>query len=152
MHNRVLHALTLAAVLAASATAATHDDWNDVVELPQGARIEVVHGALQKTEGLLAAVSVDSLSIQTESGPRTLDRADVHRVTVKSGSRKRRVLIGTIVGAASGAAFAAVGGAIDSFEVRTGIVMAAAVTGGAGIGAAVGAAASGSRTVYRSPK
>lgn len=149
MHNNVLHALTLAAVFAASALAASHDDWNDVVELQPGARIEVIHGALQKTTGRLAAVNGDSISIQTEGELLLVDRTDVRRVTVKSGSRKRRALIGALIGAAAGTAFAVIGGANDSFEVQTGIVAAAAATGGAGIGAAIGSATGGSRTIYR---
>lgn len=153
MHSKSLHTLILAVAFAGSAMAASnHDDWNAVVELQPGAKIEVVHGALQKTVGLLTAASSDGISMQTESGIRSMDRADVLRVNVKSGSRKRRALIGALVGAAAGTAFAAIGGASDSFEVRTGIVMAATATAGAGIGAAIGGATGGSRTVYRSPK
>lgn len=152
MHINSLNTLILAAAFAGSTMAASsQDDWNSVVELQPGVKIEVVHGTLHKTVGLLTAASEDGITMQTDTGLRSLDRSEVLRVSFKSGSRKRRAIFGALAGAGAGAAVAAIGGANDSFEVQTGIVMAATATGGAGIGAAIGGATGGSRTVYRRP-
>ena len=127
------------------------ESWDVVRGLDPGRPVEVRNAAGEDRRGALRAVSADSISLQTDKGEITFQRADVRRVRVKSGSRRvRSILIGVAIGATIGLIADNTVGAYVRNETGEG-TGARAVTYLAPIGifGAIGAALSPYRTVYR---
>lgn len=144
-------AAALVGVLAMNAWSAEgENEWSRVVALPTGARVEVIHSGLKRSQGELVRVSDSEIAVRSDAGSTTITRAEVRRVTVNSRSRKRRALIGLAIGAGVGALVTVGAARSGDIDIRRDYVAGAGAVVGAGAGAAIGAATGGPVTVYRS--
>lgn len=147
-----MKSITVASLLLASAgfcTGADPDPWAGVTRLPAGTHVEVIHGKLSRLRGPVLASSPESLIVQSETGRVELPRKEILRVSVHGNGRKKRALTGLALGAAAGAAVFAIGATTGDIDIRRDLVVGAGALAGGGIGAAVGAATAGPRTIYR---
>jgi len=127
-------------------------DWDAVQRIPAAQRIEVTAqsggGRLRAT---LVSASPDAIVVRESSGERSIPRADIRELRVfDSGSRVRKGLLWTLVGAGAGAGASLAGCISCSGEGRD---TSKYVPLGLGVGAAAGALgflSSPYRTVYKS--
>jgi hypothetical protein len=146
----------LVALLVAAATSAAQPPagWSSVQGLPAGTEVRIAMAQSTAVSGKLENVTGTSLTLDPGSGPRSIDRQQVTRVSVKTmARRKRSTFIGLAVGAGGGAAFGGAAASSCSGNICGGhgaAVIAAAAAAGAIIGALIGAAVShdGWRDVY----
>ena len=141
--------------LAASSTLLAQSaplEWGKVFAVAPGAKVEVVHGNLQRAVGAFVEATDDSVTVSSASGTSTIARADVRRFTIQNKSRKKRTLMGLAIGAAAGAAALAIGANSGDIDIRRDWVVAAGALTGGGLGAAAGAFSGGPETIYRAPQ
>jgi len=125
------------------------ESWDNLKQLRVGEEIEVVDMNLKSLKGTFVNASDAAISLRTDEGERAIERASVMRVSARGGKRGRNALIGLGIGAAGGVA-----AGVGLMERETGYAGAVAGTTVlfAAVGAGVGAAFPGSRTIYRAPK
>lgn len=138
--------------LGASAILPAQSEWSKVVAIAPGAKVEVIHGNLQRVSGTFVAANDDGVTVSTESGNRGIARNEVRRLSLQHKSRKKRTLIGLGLGAAAGAAALAIGATSGDIDIRRDLVVSAGALAGGGLGAAVGALSGGPETIYRAPQ
>ena len=129
---------------------AGHDSWENLKQLQPGQRIEVVDMKLKSVKGTFVSFSAEAISLRVMSDEVSVKRPDVMRVSLRENSKRtRNLLIGLGIGAAGGLA-----AGVGLMERETGYAGAVAGTTVlfAAVGAGVGAAFPGSRTIYRAPK
>jgi hypothetical protein len=151
--QHLIIAATLVSVLATngrSADAGKENGWNRVMELPSGARVDVIHSGLKRSQGELVHATDSEIAIRNDAGATTIARSDVHRVSVRSRSRKHRALIGLAIGAGVGALVMVSAAHTGDIDIRRDVLAGSGAVVGAGAGAAIGAAIAGPVTVYRS--
>ncbi len=123
------------------------DSWDNLKQLRDGQKIEVVEVNLKSLRGEFVSVTDGAISLRTDEGETTIERERVTRVSVKGkGHRVRNTILGTLIGGAIGGSIAAANtGSWIEWQEAT----AAAV--GFGGGAAAGAAVptGGWKAVYR---
>ena len=77
--------------------------WNSVMRITEGQKIELKTRDGAKLKGTLISASAESIAIRYKSGERSIDRADVQRVSVyDAGRRTRRGIMLTAIGAGAG--------------------------------------------------
>src|SRR5260370_853168 len=77
--------------------------WDALSGLKPGEGVKVLDTAGREQKGSFRTVSADSITIATGKTEVAIERSRVHRVQVKSASRRvRNVLIGVAIGAAIG--------------------------------------------------
>lgn len=130
---------------------ASQDSWDSLKQLQVGQKIEVVDMSLRSVKGSFTGVSDAAISIHTGGTEVSLERAKVLRVSARGGKRGRNALIGLAIGAAAGAAIGAAQGR-KTLSLSKGQEVALDILICGGIGAGVGAAFPGSRTIYRAEK
>ena len=125
------------------------DSWDNLKQLRAGQKIEVVDMNLKSVKGTFASFSEEAITLATKEGEMVVRRDHTYRVSVPGGKRGRNALIGLGIGAAGGVA-----AGVGLMERETGYAGAVAgtVVFVAAVGAGVGAALPGSRTIYRAPK
>jgi hypothetical protein len=125
--------------------------WDAVVGVSTGARVQVSRKSGDTLKGSLAAATASAVSVQTNSGEVTVQRAEVTSIAVRQGGSKAR-WIGLAVGAVAGIG---AGAALGTRLANEGQADKAGVTAGVGAaGAAIGfglgmAAGSEYKTIYR---
>jgi hypothetical protein len=147
----------LVALLVATGTSAAQPpaNWSSVQALPAGTEVRIAMGQSTAVSGKLENVTGTSLTLNPGSGPRSIDRQQVTRVSVKTKARRKRsTLIGLAVGAGGGAGVGGAAASSCSGNICGGhgaALIAGAATGGAIIGALIGAAVShgGWRNIYK---
>jgi len=155
--SRIIGAIFFAVFLPLLASGqGTQDSWDNLKQLQVEEKIEVVDMNLKSLKGRLVRVSDAAISIRTDKEEAAVERANVMRVSTPGGRRGHNALIGLGIGAAAGAAVITVAiathpGAFDESAEAAGVAVGAIVWGG-GIGAGIGAAFPGSRTIYRAEK
>ena len=146
MRNVVL-ALLLANSLAAKPAA----DWDAVKALSPGVTVRV-HAA-HTIAGPLVSVSEDAVVVHSDSGQRTVTRAEIKRVDLKKRShRGRNALIGMGVGGGAGLGIGLANRCAGGcFIVGNGAIIGVSVGLGVLVGVGIGAAipTGGWREVYR---
>ena len=130
------------------------ESWDSLKQLRPGQKIEVNDMNLKLVKGTFVSVAENELSIQTNKGPLTIERANVMRVSLRENSKRaRNALIGAAIGAGIGIGL---GAAADArFGNETGeehFAMAIFTPIGAGAGAGIGAAIPSYATIYRAPR
>jgi hypothetical protein len=128
------------------------DAWDNLKQLEVGQKIEVVDMNLKSLKGRLVSVSEAAISIRTDKEEAAVERANVMRVSTPGGRRGHNALIGLGIGAAAGAAVITVAFATREVPEYAPQIAAGAIVWGGGIGAGIGAAFPGSRTIYRAEK
>jgi hypothetical protein len=123
--------------------------WDSLKRLQPGQKIEVVDMNLKLLKGTFVNVSDAAIFLRTDASEIAIDRANVLRVSARGDKRGRNALIGLAIGAAGGAALGV--GIMERESGYGGAVAGTTALFGA-VGAGVGAACRGSRTVYRAPK
>jgi hypothetical protein len=119
------------------------------MSVPAGTAVEVIHGALKRSNGHLAGVTEESLTVETGNGLSVIARTEVVRMSVLSRSRGKHALIGMAIGAAAGAVIAAAAVKSNDIDIRHDLIIGVPAALGGGIGAGIGAATGGPETVYR---
>ncbi len=154
--RRVIHSvllmsfLVLVAIFGSAQT--TEDSWDNLKQLRNGQKIEVVDVHLKSIKGTFASYSGEAISLRVGKDLVTVPRTDVFRVSDRGTShRARNSLIGLALGATFGAAIA--GCTLESpCEWPPGQKSAIGAGAGATAGALVGAALPGNSTIYRARK
>lgn len=136
---------------ATTVAAANLGDWTSVTRVSAGTQIEVIHGRLRRTSGVLVAATAEDITVETAMGSTVIARSEVRRVSLIRHSKKKRILLATAIGAGIGAAAAAIGVHSGDIDIRHDYVVAAGLVAGGGVGAVIGAASSGPVTIYRAP-
>ncbi len=156
MKSKALGTLLLILVPCLALAQKPEDSWENLRQLSPGQKIEVVDMNLKSLRGAFMSFSDEAISLRTDDGEKSLERANVMRVSASGGKRGRNALIGLAIGAGAGLA---VGAAVNAhLRETTGpdiLAEAAVPLGGAigaGAGAGIGAAFPGSRTIYRAPR
>ena len=138
--------------------------WDNLSSLKPGDGIQIVDQKLHDYKGKFVSLTDDAITFDTASnkraakgasGPVTLQRADVLRISATGSRRHRNTMLGLAVGAGAGAAI--LGGAVAANCCNSDYTAAYAIglpaAAGAGIGALVGAGLghglSPSDTLYR---
>ena len=153
--RNVDHGLTALLVTAATCAAQSPADWNSVKALSSGTEVRIAITKSNAVSGELENVTDASLTINPGSGPQSIDRQQVTRVSVKTKARRKRsIWIGLPVGAGGGAAIGGAAASSCSGNICGGhgaAFIAGAIAGGAIVGALIGAAVShgGWREIYR---
>ena len=147
--------VTLGLLLVAAGAGSAEDigRWDNLQSLRPGQRIQIVQMDLKSYAGDLLSVSGDGIRFRVKNDERTVARADVFRVGLRSGARRgRNALIGAAVGAGLGVAAGAGALAATNGSDSAGAIVATTMTIGAGAGGALGAIPAGYSTLYRAPK
>ena len=142
MLGMILFAFSVSAAWAQEA----RESWDNLKRLQVGQKIEVVNMDLKSVKGTFVSYAEDGISVQTGSGSLTTERSNVLRISLREHSKRaRNALIGAAVGVAAG---------VGLMEREAGYAGAVAgtVVFVAAVGAGVGAAFPGSRTIYRAPR
>jgi len=130
------------------------ESWDNLKRLQVGQKIEVVNMDLKSVKGTFVSYAEDGISLQTDKGPLTIERARVMRVSLREHSKRaRNALIGAAIGAGIGVGLglaAANTGVHETGEEY--FVMGIFTPIGAGAGAGIGAAMPSYETIYRAPK
>ena len=152
--RNVRRALTALLVVAATSTAQSPAGWSSVKTLSPGTEVRIAIAKSNAINGKLESVTDNSITVNPGSGPQSIDRQQVTRVSVKTKARRMRsILIGLAVGAGGGAAFGGgVSSSLGSFNGGHGAeIVTGGAAGGAILGALIGAAIShgGWREIYR---
>lgn len=142
----------IALILLAVSAAGADTNWEALRALKTGERVVIVDSKMRKHQGKLTHWDENAIQVDTETGPVSVERANVARVsTAERSHRMRNMLIGAGVGVAAGIALdATVGerfrneGSLESARALFYVAPAAA-------GVALGAIPS-PVTVYRAPK
>lgn len=137
-----------------SATAAQPTDsrsWASLRSLTTGRPVEVLERRGAAIKGELSAVSADSISVNVKDRTIVVPRSEVSTVRVRSGKRRRYLLIGASIGAGTGLGLGVAGseslsngGGGDLTNLKLAITVGAGAVGaliGAVIGSVVGSRA-----------
>jgi hypothetical protein len=132
------------------------DNWDNLKQLRQGQKIEVVDSRMKTRKGTFVSVTDEAISIAAGKGEESVARANVARVSVRNPShRTRNALIGLAVGVGTGVIVGVAspelgqGKCAQGSCVDAGTVSMLGFWGGA-LGAGIGAAIPvGTTTVYR---
>lgn len=142
----------LALILVASLRAETQPSgWEAVNAIAAGTRIEIVHGALKRSNGTMVSCTDTAVTIETGAGTTVIPRSEVKRASVIRHSRKKRTLVGMAIGAGAGAAIMAIGAQAGDIDLRYDYLIGGGAVLGGAIGAGVGSLVGGPVTVYRTP-
>ncbi len=152
MRKRVLTGLLLTALPVLCLGQSTESSWDNLKQLQDGQKIDVVDVNLKSLRGKLVRVTDDAISLETKGGKVTLERERVVRVSTVGGGRAKNAALGTVAGAIVGLATGALAGFTYHEGEKMGRIVSVTVALGAGAGAGIGAAFPGSRTIYRAPK
>jgi hypothetical protein len=150
--QRVLSAFLL---IATSSAAQSVADWSKVQSLSSGTEVRIGLANSNSVSGKMEGVTGESLTINSGSGPQSIDRQKVIRVSVKTKARRKRsTWIGLAIGAGGGAAFGGSAASSCSGNICGGhgaALIAGGAAGGAIVGALIGAAVShgGWHEIYR---
>ena len=80
-------------------------DWNAVLQISTGEKIEVTARSGKRMRATLVSATGGALVVREKSGEQSLTKAEIRRVRVYDpGRRVRRGLLWTVIGAAAGAA------------------------------------------------
>ena len=125
--------------------------WDALRGLGSGDKIKVVDIGHKEYKGAFTAFSERGISVETQRGVVEIERARVHRVQVRAGSRRvRNILIGAGIGLAVGIAVDQTFGTYFRNEVgENGDVRAVTYAAAIALFAGIGAAMSPYRTIYR---
>jgi len=125
------------------------ESWDNLNQLRPGQNIQVVDMDLKSLKGRFVSVTEEAISLRTDNGETMVERDNVMRVSARGGKRGRNALIGLGIGAAGGVA-----AGLGLMERETGYAGAVAgtIVFVAAVGAGVGAAFPGSRTIYRAER
>jgi hypothetical protein len=135
----------LALILANSPVLAAQDSWNNLKQLREAQRIQVVDMGLRSWKGKFVHVSEESITLRTKKGEVTVERSEVYRVTdLKRSKRGRNALIGLLIGSIVGTGFVA-----DAEDLVPWGKAVIAIGFFGGPGAGVGALVPSHPTVYR---
>ena len=120
--------------------AAQSAGWAGVKSIPPGSELKVETAAKVLIAGSLQEVKDDSLVLSLSSGPQTISRVDIERVSVKRANhRLRNVVVGVATGSAVGLGVGIVSGQCKSFCIVSEAEVTTALTGvGAILGVIVG--------------
>ena len=138
-----------------SAAQSPATSWANVEAVSSGTEVRIAIAGSNAVNGKLESVTDTSLTVNPGSGPQSIDRQQVKRVSIKTKARRQRsTLIGLAIGAGGGVALggAAASGCSGSIcGGHGGAIIAVATAGGALLGALIGAAVShgGWREIYR---
>ncbi|HMD99437.1 MAG TPA: hypothetical protein VKM93_19180 [Terriglobia bacterium] len=128
------------------------DNWDNLKQLRQGQRIEVVDSSMKTVKGTFVSVTDEAISLAAGKREESVARANVVRVSVRDTShRTRNVALGAGILGGVGLAVGAVGLAANSNEGNGCGACVAVIAAGFGGGVALGAIP-GSRTIYRAQK
>jgi hypothetical protein len=128
----------LGIVLVVLVAPAQAQNWDAVKLVAAGSQVRIDAGK-HTFRGTVRSVTDESLALESSGGQQVLQRRDIGRVSVRSGSsRGRHVLVGALIGGAAGAALGGVaaGACRDSICGGHGPKF---IGGLGGAGAAVGA-------------
>ena len=120
--------------------------WENLNQLRQGSKVQVVEQSLKCNSGKFVSFSEEDITLEVQGKEIVIARQQVYRVSISGKNRKRNTLIGTGVGAAVGTGIAL---AILEREPGFHSAAAGAVFGWTGVGAGVGALMPAAREVYR---
>ena len=99
----IVRVLLLALFVSAPPLAA--QSWDVVRALKPGDRIKVIETSRKEHTGKVAAVTAESIAVESGNSQVSLDRANVRRVEVRSSNRRlRNLAIGAAIGLAIGVA------------------------------------------------
>jgi hypothetical protein len=125
------------------------DNWDNLKQLRQGQRIEIVDSSMKTLKGTFVSVSDEAISLAAGKGEEPVARANVVRVSIRDTSHRTRNMA---MGAGILGGIALVAGVVGlketSNEGNSCGACVAAIAAGFGGGVALGAIP-GSRTVYR---
>ncbi len=127
--------------------------WENLQQLQVGQKIEVVDTNLKKLKGTFLSFSEEAISLRVGKDEVGVRRGDILRVSLRGGpNRKKSAIAGAAIGALGGLVVALITGPsyAERGEIAVFILLDTPI--GAGVGAAVGAAAPfihNSRTIYR---
>ncbi|HWO28598.1 MAG TPA: hypothetical protein VNO32_07345 [Candidatus Acidoferrum sp.] len=125
--------------------------WENLNTLQAGQKIQVLETS-KKDSGTFLSVSDKEISLQGESGPRTIQRQEVRSVKLMVNKhRLRNTLIGAAVGAGAGAGISAAAWEPRGFAGGRGTGAAVGAVIGAAGGAVVGALWPSHETIYKAP-
>jgi hypothetical protein len=125
--------------------------WDGLRGLTAGERVVVQVTDGQEQKGLFRAVSADALTLGSDSGEISIEKARIQRVKVRStGRRVRNLLIGAAIGVAVGAVTdQTLGTYFRNESGQSSGARAATYLAPIGIFGGIGAALPAYRTVYR---
>jgi hypothetical protein len=126
--------------------------WQELQRLKPGQAIEVIDRKLKAIKGSFLDVSESGISVKGSKGVVVVPRDEVVRVGSRGGRRRNNALKGAIIGALAGlavGAWADYHDDVDSTDPGSNNGKIGASFFGAGVGAAVGTAFPGYRTIYR---
>lgn len=127
-------------------------NWDNLMQLQLGQKIEVVDSHMKTLKGTFVSVSDDAISLLAGKTEESVPRANVVRVSVRNTShRTRNMLLGAGIGGGIAIAATIVPLAANSNEGNRCGVCIAGIAAGFGGGTALGALPR-SRTVYRAKK
>jgi hypothetical protein len=130
------------------------DSWDNLKQLHAGQKVEVVDMKMKLVKGNFQSYSEEGISLQIKSGPLTIERRNVLRVSLREHSKRaRNALIGAAIGAGAGAVVGLVAanrGVHETGEKYFVMGFSLPILGGAGAG--IGAATSSYPTVYRAKR
>jgi hypothetical protein len=125
--------------------------WENLNTLQAGQKIQVLETS-KKVSGTFLSVSDKEISLQGESGARTIQRQEVRSVKLMVNKhRLRNTLIGAAVGAGAGAGISAAAWEPHGFAGGRGTGAAVGAVSGAAGGAVVGALWPSHETIYKAP-
>jgi hypothetical protein len=152
MRKAILVLVFLLLVPAFALAQSAKDSWGNLKQLRAGQEIEVVDTSMKSLRGPFVSVSEEAITAQVGKSQECIERAKVVRVSVRDNShRPRNMLLGSGILGGIALAATAVPLGISGNEGTSCGACAAAIAGGFGGGAALGAIP-GSRTVYRAKK
>ena len=143
--------ITVVAVLLACGLSLQAQTWDVLRGLGPGDRIKVVETTHQEHKGTFTASSERGISLETGKGVVEIERARVHRVEIRAGSRRvRNILIGVGIGLAVGVAVDQTAGTYLRNEIgENGGARALTYAVPIALFAGIGAALSPYRMIYR---
>jgi len=148
--RRLIPAFVFMLVVQLPATAQpAQDSWDNLKQLQQGQKIEVVDSKMKTLKGSFVSVSEEGLSLQVGKNLETVARANVVRVSLRDTSHRTRNML-LAAGIAGGVALIPAGILLvqQSNEGNSCGACVAAIVAGFGGGAALGAIP-GNRTIFR---
>jgi hypothetical protein len=115
-------------------------EWSRLESIANGAEIRVELSGKRTLKGRLQAVTADAVILNAASGPQTLGRSEVRRVSLKKTSRRmRHALIGLAGGGAVGVGIGLAARCTGFCPVSRGQIVAVTTVAGALVGTVVGA-------------
>jgi hypothetical protein len=124
--------------------------WENLNALQSGQRIQLVEMSAKKYSGIFVNVSDTAITMQVNGGPQTIQRQDVGGVKLMENKhRLRNTIIGGVVGAGAGAGIAAASWENHGYLGNRGTGAAVGAAFGFVGGAIIGAVLPSHKTIYR---